>query len=154
VATIVSKLFNAFQPQRAYFGQKDAQQAAVVRRLAVDLDFPLEIVVCPTVREPDGLAMSSRNAYLNPEERRAAAVLYRALEAARRVHAAGERDAERLRETMRRVLAEEPRSAVQYVSAADPDTLQELHGPVQRALLSMAVFVGKTRLIDNTVVGG
>jgi pantoate--beta-alanine ligase len=152
VATVVSKLFHAFQPQRAYFGQKDAQQAAVVRRLAADLDFPIEIVVCPTVREPDGLAMSSRNAYLNPDERRAATVLHRALEAARRAHAAGERDAERLRETLRGVLAEEPRAEIQYVSAADPETLRELDGPADRALLSMAVFIGKTRLIDNTVV--
>ena len=154
VATIVTKLFHAFQPQRAYFGQKDAQQAAVIRRLAADLDFPIEIIVCPTVREADGLAMSSRNSYLNPAERRAATVLYRALEAARRAYAGGERDAERLRHAMTEVLAGEPLARVQYVSAADPDSLQELHGPAERALLSMAVFIGKTRLIDNTVVSG
>jgi pantoate--beta-alanine ligase len=153
VATIVTKLFHAFQPQKAYFGQKDAQQAAVIRRLTADLDFPTEIVVCPTVREPDGLAMSSRNTYLDPDERRAATVLYRALEAGRRAYAAGERDADRLRQILQTVLAEEPRAEVQYVSAADPNTLQELHGPVESALLSLAVFIGKTRLIDNVVVG-
>ena len=153
VATIVTKLLHVFQPQRAYFGQKDAQQAAVIRRLTADLDFPTEIVVCPTVREPDGLAMSSRNTYLDPGERRAATVLYRALEAGRRAYAAGERDADRLRQILQTVLAEEPRAEVQYVSAADPDTLQEVHGPVESALLSLAVFIGKTRLIDNVVVG-
>jgi len=153
VATIVTKLFHAFQPQKAYFGHKDAQQAAVIRRLTADLDFPTEIVVCPTVREPDGLAMSSRNTYLDPGERRAATVLYRALEAARRAYAVGERDADRLRQILQAVLAQEPRAEVQYVSAADPDTLQELHGPVERALLSLAVFIGKTRLIDNVAVG-
>jgi pantoate--beta-alanine ligase len=152
VATIVTKLFHAFQPQKAYFGQKDAQQAAVIRRLTADLDFPTEIVVCPTVREPDGLAMSSRNTFLDPDERRAAPVLNRALEAGRRAYAAGERDADRLRQILQTVLAEEPRAEVQYVSAADPNTLQELHGPVEKALLSLAVFIGKTRLIDNAVI--
>ncbi len=152
VATIVTKLFHAFQPQKAYFGQKDAQQAAVIRRLTADLDCPTEIVVCPTVREPDGLAMSSRNTYLDPGERRAATVLYRALEAGRRAYAAGERDADRLRQILQTVLAEEPRAEVQYISAADPNTLQELHGPVESALLSLAVCIGKTRLIDNLVI--
>jgi pantoate--beta-alanine ligase len=154
VATVVTKLFHVFQPQKAYFGQKDAQQGIVIRRLAADLDFPIEIVVGPTVREPDGLAMSSRNTYLDPDERRAATLLYRALEAARRAYASGERDADRLRETLRMVLSQEPLANVQYVSAADPDTLKELHGSAERALLSMAVFIGKTRLIDNLVVSG
>ncbi len=152
VATIVTKLFNAFQPQRAYFGQKDAQQAVVIRRLAADLDFPIEVVVCPTVREPDGLALSSRNMYLRPEERRAAAALYRALRAAEQLHASGERDAERLRQTMHHVLAQEPLANVQYVSAADPDSLVELDGAAERPLLSMAVFFGTTRLIDNLII--
>jgi pantoate--beta-alanine ligase len=152
VATIVAKLFNAIQPQRAYFGQKDAQQAAVIRRLTADLGFPIEIVVCPIVREPDGLAMSSRNTYLGPDERRAATVLHRALETARAAFASGERDADRLRQTMQHVLAGEPAAKVQYVSAADPETLVELDGAIDAALLSMAVFIGKTRLIDNTVV--
>ena len=154
VATIVAKLFHAFEPQRAYFGQKDAQQAAVIRCMAADLDFPLEIVVCTTVREADGLAMSSRNAYLNPDERRAAPVLHRALRAAEAAFAQGERDAERLRQVMLATLSLEPSAKTQYVSAADPDTLAELHGTTERALLSMAVFIGNTRLIDNTVVSG
>ncbi|HSB91115.1 MAG TPA: pantoate--beta-alanine ligase [Anaerolineales bacterium] len=153
VATIVAKLFHAVAPQRAYFGQKDAQQAAVIRRMSADLDFDLEVVVCPTVREPDGLAMSSRNTYLSVEDRRAAPVLYRALKAAESAFAAGERDAQRLREILQEILDQEPRAKPQYVSVADPDTLTELDGPVTRALLSMAVFIGKTRLIDNVVIG-
>jgi pantoate--beta-alanine ligase len=154
VATIVTKLFHAFQPQRAYFGQKDAQQAVAIRRLASDLDFPVEVIICPTVRESDGLALSSRNAYLDPAERQAATVLYRALRAAEQAYASGERQAERLRQTMRHVLAQEPVANVQYVSAADPDSLDEIHGAAEQVLLSMAVFIGKTRLIDNLVVGG
>lgn len=153
VATVVAKLFNAFLPQRAYFGQKDAQQVAVVRRMATDLNFPVDIVVCPTVREPDGLAMSSRNAYLTPAERKAAAVLYRALETARAAFLGGERDAGQLRTAMSDVLGAEPLARPVYVSAADPETLAELNGRASRALLSMAVFFGKTALIDNVVVG-
>jgi pantoate--beta-alanine ligase len=153
MATVVAKLFNAFDPQRAYFGQKDAQQVAVIRRMTRDLDFPIEIVVGPTVREPDGLAMSSRNTYLNPDERRAASVLYRALGAAHAAHERGTRDAAHLRRVMSDILGSEPRARVQYVSVADPDSLRELEGPAERALLSMAVYVGKTRLIDNMVLG-
>lgn len=153
VATVVAKLFNAFQPQRAYFGQKDAQQVAVIRQMAHDLDFPVEIVVCPTVREHDGLAMSSRNAYLAPEQRAAAPVLFHALSAAATAYAAGERDAETLRQLMAGIIDAQPLARRQYVSCADPVTLQELDGPIQRALLSMAVFIGKTRLIDNLVLG-
>jgi pantoate--beta-alanine ligase len=152
VATIVAKLFNAFTPDRAYFGQKDAQQAAVIRRMADDLNFPLEIVVCPTVRESDGLAMSSRNTYLNPQERRAAAVLYRALSAAKAAYRRGEQDAEKLRAAMDGFLAAEPLARMEYVSAADPDTLRELDRIDGNALLSMAVRIGKTRLIDNFVL--
>jgi pantoate--beta-alanine ligase len=155
VATIVAKLFNAVQPDRAYFGQKDAQQAVVIQQMARDLNFNLEIVVCPIVREPDGLAMSSRNTYLNPEERRAATVLYRALTAANQAFAAGEVDAPSLRRMMAAIIQAEPLARLQYVSCADPATLQEIEGPiVGRALLSMAVFIGKTRLIDNLVLGG
>jgi len=153
VATVVAKLFNAFQPDRAYFGQKDAQQALVIRRMALDLDFPLQVVVCPTLRETDGLAMSSRNSYLSAEERRAATVLHRALTAAVEAYAAGESDAERLRHVMSRVLASEPLARPQYVSVADMDTLREISGPVRMALLSMAVHIGETRLIDNIVIG-
>jgi len=153
VATVVAKLFNAMQPDRAYFGQKDAQQLAVVRRMVKDLDFPLEVVACPTMREPDGLAMSSRNSRLNSEERRASTVLYRALSAAQRAYAGGERQAEALRRIMTEVLQSEPLARTQYVSVADPESLAELRGEVGRALLSMAVFLGKTRLIDNVTVG-
>lgn len=152
VATVVCKLFNIFQPDRAYFGQKDAQQAVVIRRMARDLDFDLEIVVCPTVREPDGLAMSSRNVYLSPEERRAATVLFRALSAAQAAWQAGERDGERLRQQMRAVLATEPLARPDYVSIADPDTLVELDQVGERALASLAVRIGTTRLIDNLIL--
>jgi len=153
VATVVAKLFNAMQPDRAYFGQKDAQQLAVVRRMAQDLDFGVEVVACPTVREADGLAMSSRNARLNPKERQAAAVLYRALSAAQQANVSGEREAEALRRLMAEFLQDEPLARTQYVSVADPESLAELQGEVGLALLSMAVFLGKTRLIDNVIVG-
>jgi len=153
VATVVTKLFNSFQPDRAYFGQKDAQQAAVIRRLVQDLNFPIEVVVCPTVREADGLAMSSRNSYLSPEERKAATVLYRALSAARQLFDSGEREADTFRTEMATVLASEPGARSEYASVANPLTLEEQHGPIEKALLSMAVFIGKTRLIDNMTVG-
>ena len=153
VATVVTKLFNSFQPDRAYFGQKDAQQAIVIRRLVRDLNFPIEVIVCPTLREADDLAMSSRNSYLNPEERQAATVLYRALSAVDELFNTGEREADRLREEMESLLATEPLARAEYASVADPETLEELHGPIERALLSMAVFIGKTRLIDTMTVG-
>jgi pantoate--beta-alanine ligase len=153
VTTVVTKLFNGVLPAKAYFGQKDAQQVAVIRRMVRDLNFPLEVVVCPIVRESDGLAMSSRNAYLNPEQRRAATVLYRALSAAKECYEAGERDAEKLRALMRETIAAEPLAEMQYVSCADYDTLEDLDQVTGKALLSMAVFVGKTRLIDNFVLG-
>jgi pantoate--beta-alanine ligase len=153
VTTVVAKLFNAVQPARAYFGQKDAQQAAVIRQMTRDLNFPIEIVVCPTVREPDGLAMSSRNVYLDADQRKAAAVLYHSLSAAKAVYEQGQRDAERLRTIMKTVLASEPLAQMQYVSCADYDTLQELEQVTGKTLLSMAVFFGKTRLIDNFVLG-
>jgi len=152
VTTVVAKLFNAVQPRRAYFGQKDAQQAAVIRQMTKDLDFPIEIVVCPTVREADGLAMSSRNAYLNPEERKAARVLFRALSAAKAAYENGERRAETLRRIMTETINVEPLATLQYVSCADYETLQELERVERKALLSMAVFMGKTRLIDNFVL--
>ena len=149
VATIVAKLFNAFTPDRAYFGQKDAQQVAVLKRMVLDLNFPIDLVICPTVRESDGLAMSSRNAYLNAKERLAATVLYRALSVAREQYDRGERNAEALRVSMRAVIEAEPLASVQYVSAADPDTLLELRQIEKGVLLSLAVQVGKARLIDN-----
>jgi pantoate--beta-alanine ligase len=152
VATVVTKLFNILQPDRAYFGQKDAQQTVVIRRMVQDLNIPVEIVICPTVREPDGLAMSSRNTYLNPEERRAATALFRALQAAKARYEAGERDAERLREAMREVIRAEPLARIDYVSVAHPETLQELERVEGPALLSLAVYIGTTRLIDNLML--
>lgn len=152
VATMVAKLFNAFTPDRAYFGQKDAQQVVVIKQMARDLNFPVEVVVCPTVRETDGLALSSRNVYLNPEERQAATVLYRALSAAKRDFGSGQRDAEILRARMSSAIAAEPLAREEYVSVADPETLAELETIEQGALLSMAVRIGKTRLIDNVLL--
>jgi pantoate--beta-alanine ligase len=152
VATVVSKLFNAVQPQKAYFGQKDAQQATVIRRMTNDLDFPIEIIVCPTVRETDGLAMSSRNVYLDREERKAAVVLSKGLFNAQIAFKNGEGEAAQLRQVVRETLATEPRVHVQYVSCADPDSLQELEGKVERGLLSLAATIGKTRLIDNVLI--
>jgi len=153
VTTVVAKLFNGVQPHRAYFGQKDAQQTTVIRQMTRDLNFPIEIVICPIIREPNGLAMSSRNVYLDPEERKAATVLYRSLNAAKNVYENGERDAEKLRQIMREVTASEPLAQMQYVSCADYDTLEELETVTGKTLLSMAVFLGKTRLIDNFVLG-
>ena len=153
VTTVVAKLFNAVQPTKAYFGQKDAQQAAVIRQMARDLNFSLEVVVCPIMREADGLAMSSRNVYLNAEQRKAATVLFRALSAAKAEFEKGERDAEKLRRKMEEVIEAEPLAKMQYVSCADYDTLEELQTVKGKTLLSMAVFIGTTRLIDNFVLG-
>lgn len=152
VATVVTKLFNIVQPHCAYFGQKDAQQLVVVRKLVRDLDLPIEIVPVPTVREPDGLAMSSRNVYLSPQERQAARVLFRALSLARDLFAGGERDAERVRQQMLALIAAEPLARIDYVSVADADTLQELDQIDRPALVSLAVDIGSTRLIDNVVL--
>lgn len=149
VTTVVAKLFNAFQPNRAYFGQKDAQQVVVVKRMVRDLNWPLEIIVCPTVREPDGLAKSSRNVYLSPAEREAATVLYRALSAAKESFERGERSGEALRQIMWGTVAGEPLARAEYVSAADPETLDELDRVTDGVLLSLAVRLGRTRLIDN-----
>ena len=154
VATVVAKLFNIVQPTRAYFGQKDAQQAVVIRRMAQDLNFNLDLVICPTVREPDGLAMSSRNAYLSPAERAAAPVLYRALCGARSAFEAGERDGATLRRLMQEMIAAEPLARLDYVSVADPMTLAELKRVEAGALFSLAVFFGQTRLIDNVLIDG
>jgi pantoate--beta-alanine ligase len=152
VTTVVAKLFNGVQPHKAYFGQKDAQQVAVIRQLVRDLNFPIEIVVCPTSREADGLAMSSRNVYLTTEQRKAATVLFRSLGVAKEAYEQGERDGEKIRGKMKEVLGEEPLADVQYVSCADYDTLEELSEIKGKALLSLAVFFGKTRLIDNVML--
>lgn len=152
VTTVVAKLFNAVQPQKAYFGQKDAQQVAVLQRMTMDLNFPIEIIVCPTRREADGLAMSSRNTYLNRDERAAATVLFQALNAAKAAYQEGERDGECLRQVMRSIIQAEPLARLQYVSCADYQTLQELERVTDKCLLSMAVYIGKTRLIDNCIL--
>jgi pantoate--beta-alanine ligase len=152
VTTIVAKLFNAVGPDKAYFGQKDAQQAAVIRQMVKDLNFPVEMVVCPIVREADGLAMSSRNVYLSPQERQAATVLFRSLSAAKQAYDSGERQAESLRARVRATVASEPLARLQYISCADYDTLEELETVSRKALISMAVYFGKTRLIDNFVL--
>ena len=153
VTTVVAKLFNVFQPTRAYFGQKDAQQAVVIKQMVRDLNFNLNVVVCPIVREADGLAMSSRNANLSPEARVQATCLYRALNAAAHAFNNGERRAAQLREAMLNVLQATPLAQVDYVSIAHPDTLVELDTVSDQALLSMAVFVDGVRLIDNFVLG-
>jgi pantoate--beta-alanine ligase len=152
VTTVVAKLFNAVRPRKAYFGQKDAQQVAVITQMTRDLSYPIEIVVCPTVREADGLAMSSRNKYLEGADRQAALVLSQSLNAARAAYEGGERSAEKLRQLMLDIIAAEPRARAQYVSCADYSTLEELGTITGKTLLSMAVLVGRTRLIDNAVL--
>jgi pantoate--beta-alanine ligase len=153
VATVVSRLFNLVQPDRAYFGQKDAQQSLVVRKLVRDLGFSIEVVVVPTVREADGLALSSRNVYLSEEEHAEALVLYRGLRAAEAAFRGGERDAETLRSMVRGRVEAEPRVRLEYVSVADAESLDELTRVAGPAILSLAARVGRTRLIDNVVLG-
>ena len=153
VATVVAKLFLATQPHRAYFGQKDAAQVAVLRRLIQDLRFPLQLIVCPIVREPDGLAMSSRNALLSPAERRAALVLNRSLTAARARHEAGERNGAALTEVLRDTISAEPLARLDYAAVVDPETLLPLNHLTGPALAAVAVWFGQTRLIDNVVLG-
>jgi pantoate--beta-alanine ligase len=152
VTTIVTKLFNAVQPHKAYFGQKDAQQATVIQQMIYDLNFPIEMVICPTTREADGLAMSSRNQYLKGADRPAAAILFKALSAAKSAYAGGERNAKNLRNIVQEILATEPRAQIQYISCADYHTLSELDTVRGKSLLSLAVMVGKTRLIDNVIL--
>jgi pantoate--beta-alanine ligase len=152
VATVVAKLFNIVQPDRAYFGQKDAQQLAVIKRMVADLDMNLRVIAVPTVREPDGLAMSSRNSYLNPEERKAAVVLYEALTLAQELFYGGERDAPAIRRQMTELIQKQPLAEIDYISIADAETLDELDEVKPPALVSLAVKIGKTRLIDNVVL--
>jgi len=141
------------QPDRAYFGQKDAQQALLIKQMVRDLSMDIQVIVCPTVREPDGLAMSSRNAYLAPDERKAAVVLYQALTAAKELWEKGERRGEHLRQAMRQVIAAQPLAQMDYASVSDTETLQELDEVCDSALLAVAVRIGRTRLIDNIIVG-
>jgi pantoate--beta-alanine ligase len=152
VTTVVAKLFNIVQPHRAYFGQKDAQQAIVVKKMVSDLNMNLEIVTVPTVRELDGLAMSSRNIYLDQEERKSALVLLKSLCLAKELWSRGERDAERIKEEMRTLIQSEPRAKIDYVSIADIETLKELEEINCPALVSLAVRIGKVRLIDNIII--
>ena len=153
VATVVAKLFGIVRPERAYFGQKDGQQTVVVRKLARDLDMGIEVVVLPTVRETDGLAMSSRNVRLSPEQRRAAAAVYRALCSGRDQWSAGERNAPHITDAVRDELANEPLlGTVDYVSLAAAGTLEELGQAIPGAMLSTAVHLGSIRLIDNLIL--
>lgn len=153
VATVVAKLFNLVEPDRAYFGQKDVQQVVVLRRMVADLNFRPQIVVCPTVREADGLAMSSRNVYLTAEQRSSATALYRALRAAAALYEQGERHPDALCAETRRVLEAEPLAQIDYISANDPATLEPRTVPDERPLLiSMAVQIGKPRLLDNALL--
>jgi len=152
VATVVHKLFEIAQPHFAFFGRKDAQQARIIQRMLQDLNSDVELVLCPIVREPDGLALSSRNAYLSAEERRAAAVLHRSLEAARREIAGGTRDALSLQNTVRNVLAEEKLTRVDYVELASADSFEPVARAAAPAYVLLAVFIGQARLIDNLLI--
>jgi pantoate--beta-alanine ligase len=153
VTTVVTKLLNIAAADRAYFGRKDAQQLAVVRRMGADLNIATEIVGMPIVREPDGLAMSSRNVYLSPEQREAALVLSRSLRLAEQLYGRGERDATTIRSQMEQLISAEPLASLDYVSVADTETLEELDRIDRAALVSLAVRFGSTRLIDNTTLG-
>jgi pantoate--beta-alanine ligase len=152
VTTVVAKLFNIVGPHRAYFGQKDYQQALVIQKMVHDLLMPLEVIVCPTVREADGLAMSSRNAYLNPGERQAALVLCGALRLAAERLAQGEHQGQRLAAQLRQYIAAEPQARIDYVAICNPQTLQEVDTLSGTVLVALAVYIGKTRLIDNALL--
>jgi pantoate--beta-alanine ligase len=152
VATVVLKLFNIVRPDYAFFGQKDAQQVVVLRRMAKDLNMDVEIRALPIIREPDGLAMSSRNTYLSAEERRAAIVLSRSLEEARRMFEKGERAASLIRQRLLRAIASEPLAKMDYAEVVDPSSLEPVERIEGRALVALAVSIGKTRLIDNTIL--
>lgn len=153
VTTVVAKIFNVFQPDRAYFGQKDAQQAVVIKQMVRDLDFNLEVITCPTVRESDGLAMSSRNANLSPAAREQAICMYKALSAAESAFQRGERNTTALKRVMNENLHPFDKANVEYISVAHPETLQELSRVEGKALVSLAVYIDKIRLIDNIMIG-
>ena len=152
VCTVVCKLFNIVTPNRAYFGQKDAQQLAVIRRMARDLDIPTEVIGCPIVREPDGLAKSSRNAYLLPDERIAALALNRSLRQAEKAVAGGERESRVLSAVIREAMNAEPLVKIDYVEIVDPDSMRPLQRLEGKTLIAVAAYVGKARLLDNTVI--
>jgi pantoate--beta-alanine ligase len=153
VATVVSKLFHIVEPDKALFGQKDAAQVAIIRRMVRDLNLPVEIVVCPIVRQADGLAMSSRNAYLNAEERKRALVLHRSLQRVQQLVDAGERDALRLIAAVREEFAQESAVRLDYFEVVDPETLDPVADVSMGALVAVAAYVGATRLIDNVLLG-
>jgi len=152
VTTVVAKLFDIVEPDLAFFGQKDAAQTTIIRRMVRDLNLPVEIVVCPIVREPDGLAMSSRNAYLRPEERKSALVLHRSLTEVKNLFDQGERNAVKLIEAGKHVLAREPAVRPDYLEIVDPTTLDPMQELTSSALVAVAAFVGNTRLIDNILL--
>src|SRR3990172_3104579 len=152
VATVVTKIFNIMQPTRSYFGQKDAQQCAVIKKFVADLNMNVEIVICPTLRELDGLAMSSRNTYLKPEERKAAVVLSQSLKLAEDLWSKGEKDAETIRRKMKELIQKQPLANIDYISIADNETLEELDVVKPPALVSLVVKIGKPRLLDNTIL--
>jgi len=152
VATVVLKLLETVQPHFAYFGRKDAQQVRIIEQMVRDLNLDVEVVVCPIVREPDGLALSSRNTYLGAEERKAATVLYRGLEAARQEVAAGRRDSLELQRAMRKVLDSEPRASVNYAEIADAESFEPVVRVTRRSYALLAVHIGRTRLIDNMLI--
>lgn len=152
VTTVVAKLFHIVEPEIAFFGQKDAAQCAIIRRMVRDLNLPVEIVIAPIVREPDGLAMSSRNAYLGPPERESALVLYRALTAVKECFDQGERSAGKLAETGKQVMLQEPGASLDYLEIVDPDSLDPVRTVEKTALAAVAAFVGNTRLIDNVLL--
>jgi pantoate--beta-alanine ligase len=152
VATVVAKLFHIVEPDLAFFGQKDAAQATIIRRMVRDLNLPVEIVVCPIIREPDGLAMSSRNVYLRPEERKAALVLNRSLTETKNRFDQGERNARKLIAAGKRVMAQESRVRLDYFEIVDPDTLDPVLEVTRSALVAIAALVGNTRLIDNILL--
>ena len=153
VATIVAKLFHIVAPDRAYFGQKDAAQVAVLRAMVRELNLPVDLVVCPIVREPDGLALSSRNRYLTPEQRSRATILHRALNAAADLHACGERNTRAVTAAMLEVFATEPSVKVEFAAVVDPDTLLPVEDTTRGALIAVAAHLGQTRLIDNLLIG-
>ena len=152
VTTVVSKLFHIIQPDAAFFGQKDAAQVAIIRRMVRDLNMRVSIEVCPIVRESDGLALSSRNAYLNPEERKSALVLYRSLRRAQELFDRGERESAKLIADGKKEFAKEPAARLDYFDIVDPDSLESIRAVSERALIAVAAYVGNTRLIDNVVV--
>jgi pantoate--beta-alanine ligase len=152
VTTVLTKIFNILKPNKVYFGQKDFQQCLVIKKLAADLNTNVKIIICPTVREPDGLAMSSRNVYLSPEERAQAPVLYHSLELARKIWSEGERNSNKIRQAMGELISHKSLGKIEYISIANALTLQELEQAQPPMVISTAVILGKTRLIDNILL--